>query len=225
MSKLITKTNLEEMATGLHTKAKEYVDGVVRDLDIDTLKDAIANKNNATVVVNTESEIESANAEPRVGDLAFVIDSKRAYIYKGVDTLSAVGVPAGWVEFDEITNELDLVAYLKKEEAETTYRKTDTQITEDDLDTDLIQKIDGKAETGHTHEIADVNGLQDTLDSKTDDDTVKGFINNNLQTLEFTQDDNAVTLTIGGADDVPEKTATLPLATSEEIQDILAGLV
>lgn len=246
MSKLITKENIEQLATGLHQKAKEYADGKFEGIDfsdlegrvgtlegsvgtnssdIQNLKDAIANKNNATIVVSTESEIETANAEPKIGDLAFVINSKRAYIYKGVDTLSAVGVPTGWVVFDEITNELDLVAYLKKEEAETTYRKNDTKIAEADLDTALTQKIDGKAEATHTHEIADVNGLQDTLDGKTDNNTVKGFINNNLQTMVFTQDENNVTLTIGGADDVSQKTATLPLATNQDIQDILASLV
>lgn len=112
--------------------------------DIQNLKNTVANKNNNTIVVNTEDEIATTNANPKVGDMAYVISTKRAYIFKGVDALSAKAVPQGWVVFDEITSELDLVNYLKKSEADTTYRKLADKIAEVDLATELVSKIDSK---------------------------------------------------------------------------------
>lgn len=112
--------------------------------EISKLKDAVSNKNSNTIVVETEDEIATANANPKVGDMAYVISTKRAYIYKGVDALSAKAVPQGWVVFDEITSELDLVNYLKKSEADTTYRKLADKIAEVDLATELVSKIDSK---------------------------------------------------------------------------------
>ena len=118
---------------------------------ISDLRDAISNKNSNTIVVETEAEIATANSNPKVGDLAFVITSKRAYIYKGVEALTAKNAPEGWVVFDEITNELDLVNYLKKSEAESTYRKLVDKIAESDLATDLSSKINGKADTSYVN--------------------------------------------------------------------------
>lgn len=112
--------------------------------EISKLKDAVSNKNSNTIVVETEDEIATSNPNPKVGDLAYVISSKRAYIFKGVDALSAKAVPQGWVVFDEITSELDLVNYLKKSEADTTYRKLADKIAEADLATELVSKIDSK---------------------------------------------------------------------------------
>lgn len=117
--------------------------------DIQNLKDAVSNKNNNTIVVNTESEIAVENPTPKVGDLAYVISSKRAYIFKGVNALSAKSVPQGWVVFDEITSELDLVDYLKKTDAEATYRKLSVKIAESDLATELVNKIDAKADKSY----------------------------------------------------------------------------
>lgn len=138
----------------------------VNETDIQNLKDAVSNKNNNTIVVNTEDEIAIENPTPKVGDLAYVISSKRAYIYKGT-TKSAVSgefkagetvvgadlitrtVPTGWVVFDEITSELDLVDYLKKTDAEATYRKLSVKIAESDLATELVNKIDAKADKSY----------------------------------------------------------------------------
>ena len=106
--------------------------------DIQNLKNAVANKNNNTIVVNTEDEIATTNANPKVGDMAYVISTKRAYIFKGAEALPAKAVPQGWVVFDEITSELDLVNYLKKSEADTTYRKLADKIAEADLATELV---------------------------------------------------------------------------------------
>lgn len=133
--------------------------------EISKLKDAVSNKNSNTVVVETEDEIATSNPTPKVGDLAYVISSKRAYIYKGATSavagdfkagetvvgadLIARTVPQGWVVFDEITSELDLVNYLKKDEAEATYRKLSDKIAEADLATELSTKINNKADKSY----------------------------------------------------------------------------
>ena len=118
---------------------------------ISDLRDAISNKNSNTIVVETEAEIATANSNPKVGDLAFVITSKRAYIYKGVEAVTVRNVPEGWVVFDEITNELDLVNYLKKSEAESTYRKLSEKIAESDLAVELSTKVNNKADTSYVN--------------------------------------------------------------------------
>lgn len=139
----------------------------VNETDIQNLKDAVSNKNNNTIVVNNEDEIAAANPNPKVGDLAYVISSKRAYIFKGdaakavagnfmagdavvvADELAMRVMQQGWVVFDEITSELDLVDYLKKDEAEATYRKLSVKIAESDLATELVNKIDAKADKSY----------------------------------------------------------------------------
>lgn len=147
--------------------AKDYTDAKVQEVNnanaslagrvtanetaISDLRDAISNKNSNTIVVDTEAEIATANAAPKVGDLAYVITSKRAYIYKGVEALTAKNAPAGWVVFDEITNELDLVDYLKKTDAEATYRKIADKIAEADLAVELSTKINNKADASYVN--------------------------------------------------------------------------
>lgn len=155
------KTELESSISNVYGKIdsnKTELDNSIKALtgkvttnesDIQNLKNAVANKNNNTIVVNTEDEIVTTNANPKVGDMAYVISTKRAYIYKGVDALSAKAVPQGWVVFDEITSELDLVNYLKKSEAEATYRKLSAKIAESDLATELVNKIDAKADKSY----------------------------------------------------------------------------
>lgn len=117
--------------------------------EISKLKDAVSNKNSNTIVVETEDEIATENPDPKVGDLAYVISTKRAYIFKGVSAIVVKSVPQGWVVFDEITSELDLVNYLKKSEADTTYRKLADKIAEADLATELVNKIDAKADKSY----------------------------------------------------------------------------
>lgn len=144
-AKADAQAKVQEAKTELDNSIKALTGKVTtNESDIQNLKNAVANKNNNTIVVNTEDEIVTTNANPKVGDLAYVISSKRAYIYKGVDALSAKAVPQGWVVFDEITSELDLVNYLKKSEAESTYRKLSEKIAESDLATELVSKIDSK---------------------------------------------------------------------------------
>ena len=146
------KTTLESSISAVDSKVTTLTGKVsANESAISDLRDAISNKNSNTIVVNTEDEIATANANPKVGDMAYVISSKRAYIYKGVEALSVKAVPQGWVVFDEITSELDLVNYLKKSEAETTYRKLVDKIAESDLATDLSSKINGKADTSYVN--------------------------------------------------------------------------
>lgn len=148
----VAKEALESSISGVDGKVTALTSKVsANETAISNLRDAISNKNSNTIVVNTEDEIATANANPKVGDMAYVISSKRAYIYKGVEALSVKSVPQGWVVFDEITSELDLVNYLKKSEAEATYRKLSAKIAESDLATDLSSKINGKADTSYVN--------------------------------------------------------------------------
>lgn len=137
--------------------------------DIANLKDAVSNKNNNTIVVNTEAEIATENPTPKVGDLAYVVSSKRAYIYKGVNAIAVRNVPTGWVVFDEITSELDLKDYLKKSEAEATYRKLSVKIVEGDLATELATKINNKLEANQVNSMIEnaVNPVNSKVDANT----------------------------------------------------------
>lgn len=144
------KTTLESSINAVDSKVTTLTGKVsANESAISDLRDAISNKNSNTIVVETEDEIATANANPKVGDLAYVISSKKAYIFKGVEALSAKAVPQGWVVFDEITSELDLVDYLKKSEAESTYRKLANKIAESDLATELTTKISNKADKSY----------------------------------------------------------------------------
>lgn len=143
----------------------------VNESEISDIKDILSNKNSNTVVVNTEDEIATANPNPKVGDMAYVVSTKRAYIFKGVeeartiagqflagDAVVVADEPAmkaleqGWIVFDEITSELDLVDYLKKSDAEATYRKLADKIAEGDLATELATKINNKADKSYVDE-------------------------------------------------------------------------
>ena len=125
----------------------------VAQTDISNLKNAVANKNNNTIVVNTITDITKNNPNPKVGDMAYVIDIKKAYIYKGVNAIADSKVlpvpPAGWMLFDEITTQLDLADYLKKVDADNKYRAKSVKIAEVDLATDVVNKINGKASVGY----------------------------------------------------------------------------
>lgn len=151
------KTTLEASISAVDTKVTEVVSDVtdltsrvaVNESDIANIKDALSNKNSSTIVVDTEAEIATENPTPKVGDMAYVISSKRAYIFKGVAAIAVESVPAGWVVFDEITSELDLVDYLKKEDAEGLYRRKDVKIVEADLHDDLAGKLNAKADKSY----------------------------------------------------------------------------
>lgn len=124
--------------------------------DIRNLKDAVANKNSNTIVVNTISEIAANNPNPKIGDMAYVIDIKKAYIYKGTGAKASTPTPpAGWMIFDEITTDLDLTDYLKIADANNKFRDKNVKIAEVDLATDFINKVNGKANTSYVDTTAE----------------------------------------------------------------------
>lgn len=144
-AKADAQAKVQEAKTTLQSNIDTLAGRVsTNEFEISKLKDAVSNKNSNTIVVETEDEIATENPNPKVGDLAYVISTKRAYIFKGVSAIVVKSVPQGWVVFDEITSELDLVNYLKKSEADTTYRKLADKIAEADLATELVSKIDSK---------------------------------------------------------------------------------
>lgn len=115
--------------------------------EINNLKSAISDKKSSTLVYSTMDEFNGAVAslDPKVGDLVFVLDVKKAFIYKGAGAgavaMLDIVVPEGWVLFDEISTDVDLVDYLTREDAQSTYRAKADAIVEGDLDGALQGKI------------------------------------------------------------------------------------
>ena len=139
--------------------------------EINNLRSSISNKNSNTLVYSTMDEFNEAvtSLDPGVGDLVFVLDVKKAFIYKGEDAIASLDlvVPEGWVLFDEISTDVDLVDYLTKAEAKATYRAKADAIIEGDLDGALQGKINSKADLSHvTSEVARVEGAVATVDSR-----------------------------------------------------------
>lgn len=111
---------VEGRVTGLETNVAELREEDARlAQEIKDVKDVLTGRGSDNKVFETLEEFKGAELEAKIGDLVFVVDIKKAFIFKGVDTLSIEGIPAGWVVFDEITTELDLVNYVKKEELAT----------------------------------------------------------------------------------------------------------
>ena len=165
----VTRATGEEAAIrGELAQAKQSLKTEIQDI-----KSTIANTNSNTLVYSTMDEFNDAVASlnPKVGDLVFVVDVKKAFIYKGADAVAMLDivVPEGWVLFDEISTELDLADYLTKADAEGTYRAKADAIVEGDLDSALQGKINGKADLSHVAgEISRVEGLVGDVDAKVD---------------------------------------------------------
>ena len=163
----VTRATGEEAAIrGELATAKQSLKTEIQDI-----KSTIANTNSNTLVCSTMDEFNEAVASlnPKVGDLVFVVDVKKAFIYKGADAVAMLDivVPEGWVLFDEISTELDLADYLTKANAQATYRAKAVAIVEGDLDSALQGKINGKADLTHvTSEVARVEGLATAVDGK-----------------------------------------------------------
>ena len=143
--------------------------------EINNLKSAISDKKSSTLVYSTMDEFNGAVAslDPKVGDLVFVLDVKKAFIYKGasagagVVAMLDIVVPEGWVLFDEISTDVDLVDYLTREDAQSTYRAKADAIVEGDLDGALQGKINSKADLTHvTSEVARVEGLATAVEGR-----------------------------------------------------------
>ncbi len=173
----LVEANTEAIATEV-ARAKGQEEAIRNELasdkaelenKINEVKAAITDKNSNTLVFSTMDEFLGASLSPKVGDLAFVVDVKKAFIYKGADAAVVLDLPtppAGWVLFDEISTELDLVNYLTKAEAASTYRAKADKIVEGDLDSGLQGKINGKADLTHVaSEISRVEGLVDAVEA------------------------------------------------------------
>lgn len=162
-------------ATGEETAIRGELAQAKGDLEaeIANIKSHISDKNSSTLVYSTMDEFNGAvtSLNPKVGDLVFVLDVKKAFIYKGAGAVAMLDivVPEGWVLFDEISTDVDLVDYLTKADAEGTYRAKADAIVEGDLDSALQGKINGKADLTHVAgEISRVEGLVTTVGGKVD---------------------------------------------------------
>ena len=112
------------------TSRVDVLEGNVSDLreadeklatEIQNIKNHVAGQGSDTKVFANMDEFIGANLTPKVGDMVFILDIKKAFIYRGADApavLDVANVPAGWVIFDEISTEIDLVDFAKKAEVE-----------------------------------------------------------------------------------------------------------
>ena len=134
------KVEADQAAQQLVDALEERVDGIdTRVLDnegeISKLKAAVSDKNGNTQVYADMEEfnLASGSLQPKKGDLVYVIDIKKAYIYTGVNVivLDDVQPPAGWVIFDEISTEVDLKDYIKSEEVSRQIKAVDSKLTKE----------------------------------------------------------------------------------------------
>ena len=109
--------------------------------EIQKVKDVLANKGSDTLVFATHDEFVNATLTPKIGDLAFIIESKRAYIYQGEQ---------GWILFDEISTEIDLIDYIKKAEV-----------------VELLSALDNKLAIEVQRALTAEQGLQEQVDELT----------------------------------------------------------
>lgn len=116
------------------------LEGAVADLheedvrlaqEIQGIKDVITGQGSDTKVFATMDEFLAADLSPKVGDLIFIVDVKKAYIYKGEEVPAALELPDyvnGWILFDQISTEIDLADYAKKSDVEGSMAGLDAKI-------------------------------------------------------------------------------------------------
>ena len=152
----LAHTNLDEKIDGVN----EIVSGHTKD--IQSLKQTIGNKNSKTLVYATMEEFEEAapGLHPKKGDLAFVVNIKKAFIYKEEDAAIALGdvvPPQGWMFFDEISTELDLSEYAKTADVTRQVNEVDSKITKEVSRATAKEKdIDAKADRAISNIAAEV---------------------------------------------------------------------
>lgn len=104
---------------------------------IKELKDVLSNRGSDTLVFATYDEFTKAELNPKIGDLAYVIENKRAYIYQGEQ---------GWILFDEITTNVDLADYIKQGEVESLAGQLNKKIADEtERSTQAIAKLESSA--------------------------------------------------------------------------------
>lgn len=169
----------------------------LNETEIQNLKDAVQEKNSSTLVFNTMDEFNEAIITPKVGDLAFVLDIKKSFIFKGEEpaTLELPAPPQGWVYFDEISTDVDLADYAKKAEVDTAIAGVE-QLVADEYARALAAEgvLDGKigANTGAiNNEVSDrvaaVAGVQTNLTN------LQNQVDNNVLTVGVEQPVNTLT--------------------------------
>ena len=163
--------------------------------DIEEIKRNISSKNSNTLVYETMEEFTQAagSLKPKKGDLAFVIDVKKAFIYKEeaapVVMYGGVAAPEGWVLFDEITTQLDLKEYAKTVEVERQINDLDGKVeAETRRATAKEQDIDSKADRAGSDLAAEtlarksaVSGVEAKITSKEQEINTK--IENNAPSI------------------------------------------
>lgn len=168
ISTLTTEIETVNVKVNAEIARAEGVEAEIKQ-SVEDLRGLITN-HSKTIVVETITDIITANPKPVVGDLAYVIDIKRSYIYKGEEVVSTFDLPtppAGWVLFDELSNvDVDLVDYLKKADADAKYRLKTAKVAEAELEDALKAKIDGKVDASSVYTKAEVDANIKVTDDK-----------------------------------------------------------
>ena len=89
------------------------------DDEIQEIKHHFSNKGSDTLIFATRQAFEQAELSPKTGDLIYILDEKKAYIYSSDE----------FILFDEITTEEDLKDFIKTEEVETALGETDSHLS------------------------------------------------------------------------------------------------
>lgn len=89
------------------------------DDEIQSIKHHFSNKGSDTLIFATRQDFEQAELLPKTGDLIYILDEKKAYIYSSDE----------FILFDEITTEEDLKDYIKQSEVETALGETDSHLS------------------------------------------------------------------------------------------------
>lgn len=156
--------------------------------EIEKLQLTTLNKNATTQVYkNMEEFVEKVNAlQPKKGDLVYIIDGKKSYIYTTKVVIVPFGAeqpPAGWELFDSISTEADLSAYIKTDEVDRRASTVTAKLGEEynratDREGQLNRKIESVLEKVEQEKVNRGSDIQDTegkleafekeLDSKID---------------------------------------------------------
>ena len=137
-------TNTESRVVILQGAAVELSEEDARlATEIERLNTHLSNKGSDTLVFQTREEFEQAPLSPKVGDLIYILEEKRAYIFTQDNE---------FVVFDEITNHLDLVSYSKKDEVTTLFEGAESRLTAEVERAQL-------AEQQLSHQIADLSDV------------------------------------------------------------------
>lgn len=178
------KNELAPKITAVEGKANQNESGIAE------IKGLLAKNTTAYVAPNVAGIAEVAPS-PKVGDIVYVIESKRAYIYKGEEELvvfeaPAEEVPSGWVLLDDIQTDVDLGGYETTAHAEATYMKKTDKVAEGNLEDGLKNKINGKLDQSQVNTSIDnklnpvKNDLQGKINAKLDTSAVNGKIDEKL---------------------------------------------